>query len=157
MKHKLPEFIGKVREIVIFNFCLSILKFYIFIYTILCDLFLKEIIFVENINNFKLYKIKDNDINKYYDIISIDDDQIDKMIKEKLKNRNLLFYCSINTIDITEDVRKFINYYDKIEDIPWNYVHQYLLSINKIDACDKQYDILLIDNDFNEININHSI
>ncbi len=119
----------------------------------MCDLFSKDIIFVKKINNFKLYKIKDCPINKYYDIILIDDDKIDKtIIKEKFKNRNLLLYCSVNTIDITEDVRKFINYFDKIEDIPWNYIRQYLdlVSINKIDECNA---ILLIDNDFNEIYI----
>jgi|688.fasta_scaffold695804_2 hypothetical protein len=162
LKHKLPGFIRNLREVMFFNFFINILKFYIFIYTIFFDIFLRNIIFVSKVKNFNLYKVKDSDINKYYDIILMESEtetenmkNIFLTIKEKFKNRNLLFYCSVNEIDITEDVRKFINYFDDIKEIPWAHIYEYLISSNKIENDSEKYSILLIDDQFNEININH--
>lgn len=156
LKYKLPGFISKLKEVIIFNFFISILKCGIFIYAFLCDLFFKDLVFVNKIDIYNHYKIRDRSVNKYYDIILIDDNCIIKkeidteIIKERLQYRNLFAYCSLNEIDITEDVRKFVNYYDRIDNIPWYKIYIYLIYIDKI-KCDEKCNILLIDNDLNEM------
>jgi hypothetical protein len=181
LKYKYPAFIGKLNGIIIFNLCISILKFIIFIYTIICNIFLRDCVFIDKISNYYSYKIKDKDINKYYEIVLMDKEVVDKevvdkevvdnevvnisVIREKIKYRNILLHCSLNEIDITEDVRKFINYYDNIDNIPWGEIIKYLILTNKIknryniesnvdvDVDYKEFSILLIDDDFNEIQI----
>jgi len=169
LKYKYPAFIGKLNGIIIFNLCISILKFIIFIYTIICNIFLRDCVFIDKISNYYSYKIKDKDINKYYEIVLMDKEVVDNevvdisVIREKIKYRNILLHCSLNEIDITEDVRKFINYYDNIDNIPWGEIIKYLILTNKIknryniesnvDVDYKEFSILLIDDDFNEIQI----
>lgn len=135
-------------------------KLFIFLYTIICDLFLKELIFINKIDNYYTYKLRDSDINTYYEIVLINnrinndndnrnENSINEM-KENLINRNLFMYCAINNIDITEHVRKFCNYYNKVEDIPWNEILKYLYLIKQIDDL-KENSLFLTDSDFNEI------